>query len=41
MWFQWIISLLLLPTSNEKNLNKADDQKEIENDDVKVTVSLS
>ena len=40
MWFQWVISLLLLPTSNEKNLNKAADQKEIENNDVKVTVSL-
>ena len=40
MWFQWIISLLLLPTSKEKNLYKAADQKEIENNDDKVTVSL-
>ena len=40
MWFQWIISLLLLPSSNEKNLNKAADQREIENNDVQVPVSL-
>ena len=40
MLFQLVISLLLLKTSNEKNLNKAADQKEIENDDVQVPVSL-
>ena len=40
MRFQWVISLLLLQTSNEKNLNKNDDPKEIENNDVQVTVSI-
>ena len=40
MLFQLVISLLLLPLSNEKNLYKAADQKKIENNDVKVTVSL-
>ena len=40
MRFQWVISLLLLPTSNEKNLNKDDDSNEIENNDVQVTVSI-
>ena len=40
MLFQLVISLLLLPKSNEKNLNKAADRREIENDDVQVLVSL-
>ena len=40
MLFQLVITLLLFPTSIEKNLYKAADQKEIENNDVKVTVSL-
>ena len=40
MLFQLVISLLLLKTSNEKNLNKAADRRDIENDDVQVPVSL-
>ena len=40
MLLQLVISLLLLPTSNEKNLNKAADQRENENNDVQVLVSL-
>ena len=40
MIFHLVINLLLLPTSNEKNLNKDNDSNEIENNDVKVPVSL-